>query len=230
LLSYLLRYQLTETKAFITANNQHVLQTFPLLDLIKNDSKNLLIAIGICAPSAASFLVFYYLPIFLTTQFHYSELFSSIISTINLIFLTLFLILSGLVADKFNRKKLLMIGSILYALFAYPALYLISSNHFILIILGLALHALAWGILTSAYTAALVELFRTAIRYTGVSTSYNLANSILGGLSPYIATLLIFLSQQKLAPAYYLVFCSVLSILATISLTDRSKTSLSQID
>ena len=59
-----------------------------------------------------------------------------------------------------------------------------------------------------------------AIRFSGVSFSYNLAYAIFGGVTPIIVIWL--LRFDQLAPAYYTGVLSLLGFAVGIFLTDRS--------
>ena len=76
-------------------------------------------------------------------------------------------------------------------------------------------------------TAVLLsEQFPTRVRYTASAFTYNLAYTIFGGTAPLIATWLIELSGQRMAPAYYLIVIAVLALVGGLSLPESSKRSL----
>ena len=50
----------------------------------------------------------------------------------------------------------------------------------------------------------LAEMFPTRIRYTGFAVSFNVSNSLFGGTAPFMATLLIGVTNSTLAPGWYL--------------------------
>jgi MHS family proline/betaine transporter-like MFS transporter len=55
----------------------------------------------------------------------------------------------------------------------------------------------------------LAELFPTPVRYTGFALSFNMANALLGGTAPFVATWLIAVTGSNAAPAWYLTVIAV---------------------
>ena len=58
--------------------------------------------------------------------------------------------------------------------------------------------------------AVMIQLFPPAVRFSGISFSYNLAYAIFGGLTPLIISLLI--QKSPLAPALYVAALAVLGL------------------
>ena len=56
--------------------------------------------------------------------------------------------------------------------------------------------------------------FPTAVRFTGVSFSYNLGYALFGGITPMLVSLLVHL--DRIAPAYYVAVVAVVGLGATI--------------
>jgi MHS family proline/betaine transporter-like MFS transporter len=52
------------------------------------------------------------------------------------------------------------------------------------------------------------------VRYTALSVSYGLSVAIFGGFAPFIATALISATGDPIAPAYYVMFGGLLSLIA----------------
>jgi MHS family proline/betaine transporter-like MFS transporter len=64
----------------------------------------------------------------------------------------------------------------------------------------------------------LPELFPTRVRYTGVSIGFNIGGVLGSGLVSVIATALVTLSGNTLAPAFYLIFAALVG-LAFVAIT-----------
>jgi MHS family proline/betaine transporter-like MFS transporter len=74
--------------------------------------------------------------------------------------------------------------------------------------------------------AMLAELFRRRYRLSGYSVSFNIGIGLAGGTAPAIATLLIVLTGNPLAPAWYLMLGGLVSAAAVFFMTDRSREKL----
>ena len=62
----------------------------------------------------------------------------------------------------------------------------------------------------------LAESFPTNVRYSGFALSFNGANALLGGTTPFIVTWLIKVTGSPLAPAGYLTAISLIAMVAIL--------------
>jgi MHS family proline/betaine transporter-like MFS transporter len=92
-----------------------------------------------------------------------------------------------------------------YALLSYPLFLLMSAGTFAAALLGGLVFAVCKSLFSGCMAATLVELFPTRTRYTGMAKVHNIGMAVLGGTSPLAATGLIRLTEDVLAPAYYLI-------------------------
>ena len=95
---------------------------------------------------------------------------------------------------------------------------------------GLFLAQIGFGLLFALVMgtepAMLAELFRRRYRLSGYSVSFNIGIGLAGGTAPAIATLLIVLTGNPLAPAWYLMLGGLVSAAAVFFMTDRSREKL----
>ncbi|WP_049622383.1 MFS transporter [Frateuria defendens] len=121
----------------------------------------------------------------------------------------------GLLADRFGRGRALLLGSLAMLLATY-ALYrdlAAGGRHF------LALYALA-GLCVGAVgivPAVMVAAFPPAIRFSGLSFSYNLAYATVGAVTP---PLIAYLAARlgAMAPAHYVAITAVVGALVGVYL------------
>jgi MHS family proline/betaine transporter-like MFS transporter len=123
---------------------------------------------------------------------------------------------------------MLLTASVLFMLVTVPAFMLLDTGNFLVIVL---VQILLGGMLTlndGTLPSFLAELFPTKTRYSGFAVSFNLSNALFGGTAPFMATLLIGLTHNKLAPGWYLVAASLVSLIAVLFATETSKKPLQQ--
>ncbi|RDI45171.1 MFS transporter [Aquicella lusitana] len=212
LLSYRFRRELKESPVFQQIENKTV--PFPLLTVFQHKCVHAIAATFIVALGASLItLLFLFIPSYLSKVLHISA--SSYIwyNTVAIFFMSLLNIFFGALADKFNKKNLVMSLSLLTLLLSLP-IFGIYSAYFAFFAWALLASALltgfAWGVIPSL----LSELFPAHIRYSGVAVSYNLGFAIFGGLTPLIATLLIYKTNLLISPGFYLVFTALLCAFA----------------
>jgi len=135
----------------------------------------------------------------------------------------LFCPLVGLLADRFRRKSVMMVGALGLLVVAYPAFsYLIASptpEHLVVTQIIVATFMLIY---TAPASAVLAELFPTAVRATGISVTYSLGVAIFGGFTPAIITALISWTGAPVAVAYYLMGAALVSLVTVFTLTDHT--------
>jgi len=122
---------------------------------------------------------------------------------------------AGALSDRVGRKRVLWVSRVLLILAVYPVFMVINAAPVVPVLLGVVA---VLGVLV-AFTAVpnivmLPEMFPREIRATGMSVVYCLGVSIFGGFAQFFATWLIQLSGSTLAPAWYLIGCGVVSLLA----------------
>ena len=118
-------------------------------------------------------------------------------------------VLYGLAADRFGVRRVLIIGAALMFATAMLLFRVMTDapEHFT------AAYVLAGTFVgvVGVVPVLLVQAFPAAIRYSGISFSYNVAYALSGGLTPLIVTL--WMRTSPHAPAYYIGFVALVAAL-----------------
>ncbi len=123
--------------------------------------------------------------------------------------------LGGALSDRVGRKTVTFWSYALILLLIYPAFLILNANPTIgsLVVIVAVLAALnATGGATVIITLA--EIFPAEVRATGMSLVYALGVAIFGGFGQFIVTWLIAATGSPIAPAWYVMACSVATLLA----------------
>ncbi|WP_428374923.1 MFS transporter [Lichenicoccus sp.] len=130
---------------------------------------------------------------------------------------------SGALSDRIGRKPVLLFSCLVFLLLSYPLVWLIlhGATHALAVLVQCALGANC-GLFIGSMTAALVEMFPTRSRLTGLSTSYNLASMVFGGFAPFIATGLIAATGAAISVTYYVILGAVVSLPAVLAFRETA--------
>ena len=115
----------------------------------------------------------------------------------------------GWLADRIGHAQALLLGAVALLLSSY-ALYLdlaAGAAHFVALY---ALAGFAVGVV-GVVPALMVVSFPPAVRFSGLSFSYNVAYALFGGLTPPLISLLV-QHLGVLAPAHYVAFTACIGI------------------
>jgi MFS family permease len=127
---------------------------------------------------------------------------------------------AGALSDRFGRKRIYIIGSILTGLYGFVYFALLNSLVPALIVIAIILAFVPHDIMYGPQAALIAEGFTPRLRYSGTSIGYQLASLTAGGPAPIIATALLAAYGSGYAIAGYIAVCAVVSIIATALMPD----------
>lgn len=122
----------------------------------------------------------------------------------------------GHIGDKYGRKTMLIIASVLFIALTVPLFHMLSLGGFLTIVLIQLLFSLLLSVNDGTLPAFLSEIFPVEVRYSGFAFTFNSANALLGGTTPLMATWLMSKTGSQIAPAWLLVIASVIALVATV--------------
>ncbi|GAA1080118.1 MFS transporter [Nocardiopsis metallicus] len=186
------RLTLHETPAFakVIASGERV--KTPIVEVFRHNWPAVVIGTLIML---ATYVLFYLMTVFSLgfgtdpeTGLGYARTDFLVFLLIGVVFFGVFTPISGLLADKFGRKPVLITVTSAIIVFGFAMGPLLGSGSTVgvlaFLVIGLSLMGLTFG----PMAAVLPELFPTKVRYTGASAAYNLASLLGASFAPYIAT------------------------------------------
>ena len=134
--------------------------------------------------------------------------------------------IGGAVSDRVGRKRVILVSYALLLVLIYPAFLYLNAypaqGTLLVIVAGLAVLNATGG---ATVIITLAEIFPVEVRATGMSLVYALGVAIFGGFGQFIVTWLIQATGSPIAPAYYVMACSLATVLALRAIPEmRGKT------
>lgn len=164
-----------------------------------------------------------YMPTYLTSTMGYDAAHGNLL-TLPILLLVAFMIpCAGWISDHTGRRVVMFAGMIVAIVGALPAFKLINLGHNWATILGLFLLALPVALLIGNQSSTLPAMFPTSSRYGGMGISFNLAIALLGGTAGLIMEALVTATGNQYAPAWWIIFLSVIGLVATTQIKESAR-------
>lgn len=199
--------------------------TAPLRQVLTHHSKQLLTGLGLSTLWAAGpYALIIYMPVYVQNSLKFSSTQSFTAAFIGSLFLIAACPFFGVLSDRWGRQRVLRLGATALLVLSYPALALLGKSH----TTGTLIAVQAFlCFLVASYVAvaptALSEIFPTKVRSSGMSISYNLAVTVLGGFAPAILTWITYATGVAYAPALYVMGAAVVALISISFLPKHSE-------
>ncbi|PRB43047.1 MFS transporter [Arthrobacter sp. MYb23] len=217
-----IRRKVAEPPVFQHMREQDEIVTSPLKEAFRTRANRRRMLMAAALPllnSVGYYVIFNYLPTYLTKQLKFSSGEGFAITSLGLVALIITIPFAARLADRYGRRPLLVGSGIAMAVLAFPA-YLIMQQGFALAFLGIVILALIFAGHTGVIHTVLMELFPAAVRTTSYSIGYNIGLAIFGGGGPLIVTALIASTGNPGIPAYYVILAAVITVGCTVFLVE----------
>ena len=190
----------------------------PVRELLTVHRRAVMIGIGVtCLNAVAFYLLLSYMPTYLSTEMGMSESDSFIASTVSLATYIGLIFLMGKLSDRFGRKTMLVTASVLFLLLTFPLFGMLGNPSLVVILMIQIAFGAILAMNDGTLPCFLAEIFPTRVRFSGFAFSFNVANALFGGTAPFIATWLIQLTGNKMAPAWYLLAAAGVALVAMLA-------------
>jgi MFS family permease len=210
-----LRRWLSETPVFARMRERKELtEELPALVVIRDHLPGVLLSMAVTwVLTAAIVVVILMTPTLMQTAFHVAPARAFTGGSIAAFTLCLGCIGGGLLVDRVGSARAMLIASLGLTLSTY-ALYLDLQSGGVNLFPLYALAGVFAGV-AGIVPAILVASFPPAIRFSGISVSYNVAYAIAGAITPVLVGYLA-RTAGGLGPAHYVALVSVVGIAASI--------------
>ncbi|MGH3350881.1 MAG: MFS transporter [Nocardioides sp.] len=223
------RLRLVESDVFTKSQDAGLVRKVPLASVARHQGKQLVLGTFFML---ATYVLFYLMTAFSLSfgtaakdlavpGLGYGYTTFVLMLIFGVIFFGIFTMVSGPLAERFGRRRLLIVvtlGIIVFGLVWVPLVNGGTPGVVLWLVLGFSLMGLTFG----PMGALLPELFPTSVRYTGSGISYNVASILGAAVAPFIAVAL--WKQADGSPFLVGVYLSVMAVITLISLVIGKET------
>ncbi|WP_413739253.1 MFS transporter [Sodalis sp. RH21] len=228
LVAMYLRRWLRETPVFIEMQSRQALaQELPLKSVVTNHKTAVAISMLLTwLLSAGIVVVILMAPLWLQQQLGVSPSLALRANCVAIIALAVGCIITGAVIDRYGAGKTFIIGCTLLGIFSW-LFYHTGAHHPAQLFMTYALAGLSVGVV-GGVPYVMVHAFPAAVRFSGISFSYNVAYAIFGGLTPIAVTML--MRVTPMAPSWYVMGLAAMGVVLGICLPCGLRRKLPQAD
>lgn len=189
------RLKLVESNAFEQTKRRGVVQRVPIAEAFKHHWRALIL--GTFA-MLATYVLFYLMTSFTLTYgtrptdapipgagYTYNTFILMLV--FGVVFFGIFTLVSGPLADRFGRRRTLLVVTLAIAVFGLLFVPMLGGGSTPTVMFFLALGFTLMGLTFGPMGAFLPEMFPTNIRYTGSAVAYNVSSILGAALAPIVA-------------------------------------------
>ena len=197
----------------------------PIVETLHDHWRTVLGFAGLSAFYAVGFYVsFVYLVSWLQNADRIAPARALEINSFSMVILLAVIVASGLLADWFGRKPLLILATVLCFIGALPLFWLLNHPSVWLAQLGQLGLVLIFGLYGGTLPVILVEAAPLKVRCTAVALGYNVSLGVIGGLTPLVASWLVARTGDEIAPGFLMMVAAAVTLLTILRFPETYRT------
>ena len=220
-----IRKGIDETPSFKKNQEAGNVVAVPLLETLKHHKREVLIAVGAKFVETAPFYIMStFIVYYATKELGFSRTQALNAVTVATVVTTLLIPLMGALSDRIGRKTVYTAGVLMMMAYAFPYFWLLQTRSFGMLILATVIGlGVIWAPTTAVLGTMFSEIFKSNVRYTGITLGYQIGAALAGGTAPLVATFLLAKFDHSYVPiALYIIFTGLVSLVEIAAVSERS--------
>lgn len=215
-IGYYLRVKIPESPEYMEVQESGKVSRHPVTQVFAHHGKALtIVVLAVMLHDLSFYMLFAYMPTFMTKQLHLAENAAFTINTVNLIAVCVFTVLGAWLSDKVGRKPVMAGAALIFIIGAIPLFNVINeASNLMTIFWAQLIFAIAAGGYFGPTPAMMVEAYPTEVRFSAIAITTNISGPLFGGTAPVLITYLIDKTGTMMVPAFYLTGAAVISLMA----------------
>lgn len=222
-----LRLRIEDTPEFRKLKEGRGVSSAPLKDVGRNEAGAMGRVLGLTMLfTVAFYLLLTYLPTYLSKELGMALPTALAVTSVAIAWSAVLVPIAGALSDRVGRKPLLLVSAACFIVFTYPLFMMVTAGSMALLVIAILILMVPLALLYGTAPTTFAELFPTNVRYSGFSVPYNIATAAFGGFAPFIATLLIKSTGDRLSPTFYLIAAAIVGLLTVLTFRETAKQAL----
>jgi metabolite-proton symporter len=221
-----IRLRIEESPVFRALKTEQVRARLPMIDVLRERPRELLIAsVSFIANTAIGYVFLAYLLSYGTSVLGVSRTTMLLVVIVGSVSWLLSIIISARWSDRVGRKPVYVFGSVLLVVWPVPFFLLIDTRSAALMVLAVIVLTIGLGASYGPQSALFAEMFEARYRYSGASFSYAVGAVLGGGFAPLVATALQSSTGTSLSVSAYMVVTGLISLAAVLAIRETRRVS-----
>ncbi|MGJ7525140.1 MFS transporter [Variovorax sp. GB1P17] len=200
-----IRLNVSETPEFEKLKKDKKVAKRPIVELISQHPREILLAIGINFMGASGvFIVLVYMQLIYAKQVGFTQSQALLAGALFSVSSMLTFPVWGVLADRLGRRRVALTGTVYTIVLAYPMFWMASSGNIFLFLLAAPVCYLGASCAYAVSAAMTAQLFPVQVRYSGISIGYVAASVIGAGPAPAVSAWMVMKADGAIwpVPAY----------------------------
>lgn len=215
LVGYMARRSVPETELFLENNTCKPEFYIMRYRLYTKQIQSAFFILGIdLFPAVLGYLIYVFSVTYMSNILQYTKQQALTINILSIIILILLIPWVGKLSDHIGRRPALAFGLIGGMFWIWPYFWLLQQHSMILALWAQGVMTVFAASYMAVDTVIIAEIVPVHVRFIVVAFAYAVAISVFGGMTPFIATLLIKITNSYFSLAIFLSLVSLISLIA----------------